>query len=50
MRPTAYGLIIAAAALAGTLTGVALGLAAVPLLSRVVLRERQSVEWEVPDR
>ena len=41
-----YKLTIAAVSLAGALAGVVLGLAAVPLLRRVILAERPVTEWE----
>lgn len=50
MRSPAYVLTIAAATLAGAITGVALGLAAVPLLKRVMLRpRREPISWSGAD-
>jgi hypothetical protein len=41
-----YRLTIAAVGLASTLAGVALGLAAVPMLKRIILTDRRPIEWE----
>ncbi len=45
----AYKLTIAAVGLASTLAGVALGLAAVPLLKWIILADRPPIEWEALD-
>lgn len=45
----AYRLTIAAVGLASTLVGVALGLAAVPLLKRIILADRPPIEWGAID-
>jgi multisubunit Na+/H+ antiporter MnhE subunit len=49
MRLPAYWLIITAAVLAGTVAGVALGLAAVPVLERVLMRRPQLIDWSGAD-
>lgn len=45
----AYRIAIAAVGLASTLVGVALGLAAVPLLKRIILADRRPIQWEAMD-
>ncbi len=44
-----YRMTIAAVGLASTFLGVALGLAAVPLLKRIILAERPPIEWGALD-